>query len=287
MNSISELRKLCQNTRPAIYSDFLSRFYYKVSIYFTWICLKIGLSANQVTVLSGVIAIIGGLLLIPDSKTLTILGVICFHLFCILDMSDGEVARYRKQGGVTGHYLDWYMHFVSSTALLIGLFLASNESLDSAILTGIGLLAVITPIMEKSVQNAGWTVICWTRLRDIKNKSTGLCNEQKMEITKKPYSHQRSLLYRRIRFLLLSPLQDHWLPTILLIIAIADYLLFLVGVPFIKYKFLILLYIGVVGPVNIYINVRKMVMSQALSDGYRRLACPDRKIKLPEDDFLG
>ena len=45
-----------------------------------------------------------------------------------IDMSDGEVARYRNQGGVSGHYLDWYMHFVSSSALVIGLFLASKEN---------------------------------------------------------------------------------------------------------------------------------------------------------------
>ena len=287
MESISELRKLCQTTRPAIYSDFLSRFYYKVSIYFTWLCLKMGLSANQVTVLSGIISIIGGLMLIADSKIITMFGIMCFHLFCILDMSDGEVARYRNQGGVTGHYLDWYMHYVSSTALIVGLFLASLDLLDSVILTGISLLAVITPILDKSVQNSGWTVICWTRLRDIKNESDGLCAKQSPEITITKPTKQHTFLYRRFRFLLLSPLQDHWLPTILLIIAASDFILYLLELPFFEYKFLLILYIGILGPINIYLNVRKMVLSQALPDGYKRLVCPDKKIKLPDDDFLG
>jgi len=287
METISELRGICQSTRPSIFSDFLSRWYYKVSIYFTWVCLKLGMSANQVTVLSGVVAIIGGGLLISDSKVLTVFGILCFHLFCILDMSDGEVARYRKQGGVAGHYLDWFMHFISSTALMMGLFLFSIESIDSLILIAIGLLAVITPILEKSIQNAGWTVICWTRLRSIKNNSENICaNEQEIK-NKNPETAQSSLLYRRIRFLLLAPLQDHWLPTIILIIASIDLVLHYIGYVFIDYKVLLLFYIGIVGPIHIYLNVRKMVLSGALVDGYKKLVCPSREIKLPEDDFLG
>lgn len=287
MESISELRTICQSTRPSIFSDFLSRWYYKVSIYFTWLCLKLGMSANQVTVLSGAVAITGGLLLIADSKLLTILGALCFHMFCILDMSDGEVARYRKQGGVAGHYLDWFMHFVSSTALMMGLFLSAIDSISSLILVGIGLLAVVTPILEKSVQNAGWTVICWTRLRDVKNNSEEICNNKQQVKTNKSDNPQYSLIYRRIRFLMLSPLQDHWIHTIVLILATLDYMLGFIGYEFIDYKLLLLLYIGVVGPIHIYLNVRKMVLSDALTDGYKKLVCSSGKIKLPEDDFLG
>ena len=113
MESIPELRQICQSTRPSIFKDFLSKWYYKVAIYFTWICLKCRMSANQVTVLSGAVAMLGGVLLASSNSFLMFCGVICFHLFAILDMSDGEVARYRQQGGVAGHYLDWYMHFIS------------------------------------------------------------------------------------------------------------------------------------------------------------------------------
>ena len=287
METISELRGICQNTRPAIFSDFLSRWYYKVSIYFTWVCLKFGMSANQVTVFSGFVAILGGGLLVSDSKILTIVGVLCFHLFCVLDMSDGEVARYRNQGGVAGHFLDWFMHFVSSTAFMFGLFVSSIENIDSLILVAVGLLAVVTPILEKSVQNSGWTVICWTRLRNIKNNSESICNGEQESIAAKADHTQYSILYRRIRFLLLSPLQDHWLPTIVLIIASIDLIFNFMGNEFIDYKLLLLFYIGVVGPIHIYLNVRKMVLSGALVEGYQKLVCPTREIKLPEDDFLG
>lgn len=287
MESISELRNICQSTRPAIYSDFLSRWYYKVSIYFTWLCLVLKMSANQVTVLSGVVAILGGALLTSESKSLVLLGVVCFHLFAILDMSDGEVARYRNQGGVSGHYLDWYMHFISSTVLVAGLFLANWKSMGSIWVVIIGLLAVITPILDKCVQNAGWTVICWTRLRDIQKNSEGVCGEPDPAQNDTSSVFDRSKLARRIRFLILAPLQDHYISTVLFMIAGLDLILEMFGMPFLNYRFLLLLYIGMVGPVHIYFCVRHMVTSDALTSGYRKLACPSREIRLPEDDFLG
>jgi hypothetical protein len=244
------------------------------------------MSANQVTVLSGIVAIFGGLLLGANSKWLVLLGAVCFHLFAILDMSDGEVARYRKQGGVAGHFLDWYMHFVSSTALMFGLFLASVDSLNSPLLVLIGLLAVVTPILDKTVQNAGWTVICWTRLRDIKNNSSIICEEEISSRTAHSNFKQRSWLYRRFRFLLLAPLQDHWAPLILLIIAIVDLTFFLFGYSLLDYRLIWLIYAGVVGPVYLVFQVQHMVKTRALHDGYRRLTCYDKPMKFPQDDFL-
>lgn len=286
MESITQLRKKCQSTRPAIYSDFLSRIYYKLSIYFTWCCIKMKMSANQVTVLSGLVAILGGLMLSSDSKLIVIFGIICFHLFAILDMSDGEVARYRNQGGVSGHYLDWYMHFVSSSALVIGLFLASKENFNSTIFLLIGLLAVVTPILDKSIQNAGWTVICWTRLRDINNNTTGTIDPSTEENKENEKSKNKSWIYRRARFLFLSPLQDHWLPLILLIIAIIDLLLSISGFEVFDYRFPLLMYIGIIGPVYLYTRVKRMVKTNALKRGYNRLVYSKVPLKFPEDDFL-
>jgi hypothetical protein len=288
MESINQLRKICQSTRPSIFTDFLSKIYYRLSIYFTWACLHLKMTANQVTFLSGAFAILGGLLISTDSKGLVILGAVFFHIFAILDMSDGEVARYRKEGGVEGHYLDWYMHFVSSTALVIGLFLASRESFQSMWLMLLGLLAVITPILDKTVQNAGWTVICWTRLRDIKNNNEGSYGESADEIEQKKTGEikPKSWLYRRFRFLLLAPLQDHWLPLILLLLASLDWLFFISGIEVIDYRFPLIIYIGIVGPVCLYARVRRLVKTKALQDGYKRLFCNRAPLKFPEDDFL-
>jgi phosphatidylglycerophosphate synthase len=287
MESISELRKLCQSTRPSVYTDFLSTAYYRVAIYFTWICIKLNLSANQVTVLSGFFALVGGVLLGSDSKWLILLSAVCFHLFAILDMSDGEVARYRNQGGVTGHFLDWYMHFISSTAFVIGLFMASLDYLQSFSVTLIALVAVVIPILDKSVQNAGWTVICWTRLRDINNNSKGFCEEGKQVEMNPSDGNHTSWIVRRLRFMLLAPLMDHWIPLIFLLVALVDVFIPFSSLGLPDYRFIWLMFFGLVGPVNVFLSVRHLVQTQSLQDGYQRITCPSRKMKFPEDDFLG
>ncbi len=59
METISELRNICQKpkieSREAIgynYHGFKKRCDLKISIYFTWIFLRLGISANTVTILS-------------------------------------------------------------------------------------------------------------------------------------------------------------------------------------------------------------------------------------------
>jgi hypothetical protein len=202
-------------------------------------------------------------------------------------MSDGEVARYRNQGGVTGHFLDWYMHFISSTAFVIGLFMASLDYLQSFSVTLIALVAVVIPILDKSVQNAGWTVICWTRLRDINNNSKGLCEEAKQVKINSSDRKHTSIIIRRLRFMFLAPLMDHWIPLIFLLVALVDIFIPFSSLGLPDYRFIWLMFFGLVGPVNVFLSVRHLVQTQSLQDGYQRITCPSRKMKFPEDDFLG
>ena len=145
--------------------------------------------------MSGIFTIVGGLLISSSNYWLLLIGVLFFHIFAILDMSDGEVSRYRKQGGVNGHYLDWFMHFISSSSFMLGLFLASYSFLTHEILIIIGVLAVLFPILDKSVQTSGWTVICWTKLRDMKNSTAPNFTDINVEKNVLP----SSLIKRRIK----------------------------------------------------------------------------------------
>ena len=281
MESIKELRRICQSTRPSIFEDPLSRIYYKISIYFTWFCLVLRMSANQVTILSGLIAILGGFLISFESIYITLMGGLCFHIFAILDMSDGEVARYRDQGGVEGHYLDWFMHFITPTALVMGLFLSSAGSLDNKILLILGLIAVVVPLLSKSVQNAGWTVIVWTILRD---KKSG--NLSTFKLSQSKIKQNRSKFYKLIRLILTSPFEDRWSSLLILTLPLANLLSVALGINFIDYKFFWLIYMGLIGPIYLFIKVRELIQYSSLLKGYNRLVDPSHKVILPKDDFL-
>jgi len=133
--SITELRKICQESRYENEGGmpwFERNFYRRISIYFTKVFLKTGMSANQVTVIGALIGLIAGLFLAFANPLYWIIGVLFFYLVLIFDRVDGEVARYKNlasPGGriwiaslVSGYpHTDWHvcllefiMHFTIS-----------------------------------------------------------------------------------------------------------------------------------------------------------------------------
>jgi len=282
MESIKELREICQSTRPSIFGDFLSKIYYKVSIYFTWVCLVLKMSANQVTILSGAIAILGGFLISHPSVYITLLGGLCFHLFAILDMSDGEVARYRGQGGVEGHFLDWFMHFITPTALVMGLFLGSLDKLDNKFLLCLGLVAIIIPLLSKSIQNAGWTVIIWTLLRNKINKDFSLLEINEKEVEKKPESKP----FKLVRLILNTPFEERWSSLLIILLPLMDLIITALNFNSIDYKFWWLMYLGSIGPIYIFIRINILIKTSSLKRGYNKIIDKNHTVILPQDDFL-
>jgi phosphatidylglycerophosphate synthase len=99
----------------------------KISPYFDWLFLHIGLSGNQITFLSIVPVIIGSSLFLFSSPFYWILGWAVMQLYPILDCCDGEVARYKNQLTKFGYVMDEFLHPVSNAVVLafatFGLFL--------------------------------------------------------------------------------------------------------------------------------------------------------------------
>ncbi len=281
MESIQELREICQSTRPSIFRDPLSKIYYFLSIYFTWVFLKLNFSANQVTIFSAFIAFFGGLLISLDNKFFILFGGVCFHLFAIFDMCDGEVARYRNQGGVDGHFLDWYMHFLVPSFLIMGLFISSFEKINNLFFIIVSISALLTPILLKSIQSAGWTVISWTILR---NK---LSNEKGMQVSFEEKDKQStSKVFKAIRLILTSPFEDRWASLLVLILPLIDLFFFFLKFQFLDYRLYWLIYVGIFGPLLIYTKIKEVLDNSSLQKALSRIEDPTYQVKLPDDDFI-
>jgi phosphatidylglycerophosphate synthase len=122
MESTSELRDICQRTRETIfYKDpWISRHIYRViSIYFTRMFLKTGITANQVTLLGFLIGIIGVTFYWSSNPKFWLIGTFIFFVFMILDHVDGEIARYRKTSSTRGRYLDDITGYILRLYILI------------------------------------------------------------------------------------------------------------------------------------------------------------------------
>ena len=87
------------------------------AIYGTWLAVRLGLSAHQVT-LAALAASLGGALAIgAGSRRGFVLGVSLLHLGFWLDHVDGQVARWRGTSSLDGVYFDYLMHHLVNMAL--------------------------------------------------------------------------------------------------------------------------------------------------------------------------
>ncbi|RKX92290.1 MAG: hypothetical protein DRP84_10265 [Spirochaetes bacterium] len=149
---IRELRKICQKEKFENETGnlwFEWNFKRRESIYFTKLLLKIGISANQATLLSLLFALIGGFFLVfTDVKSL-ILSAVFLYLYLIFDCVDGEIARYTKTSSKLGSHLDFMVGtFVHPYAFICMTFGAYNALHDISIFA-FGFLAVILNLLHE------------------------------------------------------------------------------------------------------------------------------------------
>jgi len=123
VESIAKLRKKCQSNRKvkgrAGEHWIALKLYRRVSIYFTKFFLTIGVSANQVSALSFLLALSAALLFTTGSHLYSAFGALLIFISQTIDYSDGEIARYRGTAGKKGErvenvlgHLDIPMYFI-------------------------------------------------------------------------------------------------------------------------------------------------------------------------------
>jgi phosphatidylglycerophosphate synthase len=78
----------------------------KVSFYPTWLFLKFGMGANQVTFISMVVAAIGCSFLAFWGYTGKIIGALLINIWIVLDCVDGNIARYEGTLSKYGEFID-------------------------------------------------------------------------------------------------------------------------------------------------------------------------------------
>lgn len=91
-----------------------------LAVYLTWIVLHFPISANQVTFISIIAGIVGGILIASGGPVVFLMGVLLFHLWYLLDHVDGQVARFKNQASLSGVYFDYISHYIVHTAFFLG-----------------------------------------------------------------------------------------------------------------------------------------------------------------------
>lgn len=77
-----------------------------VSFFVTWLAIRIGLTTEAVSWLSGVAGLAGCIFLISGGQKFLVAGIGLLWLFNLLDCVDGDIARTMKTGNPYGQFLD-------------------------------------------------------------------------------------------------------------------------------------------------------------------------------------
>ncbi len=120
--TLSELRVRVQKDRHREIGNWLARRWGRpTAVYGTWLAVRLGLSANQVTLLALLAGLASAVAVASGSRTGFVAGAALAHLAFWLDHVDGQVARWRGTAGLGGVYFDYVMHHAQTLALGFGL----------------------------------------------------------------------------------------------------------------------------------------------------------------------
>ena len=179
MESIAELRKICQTAFKREPENVYGHFIRIFSIYVTRLLIPTSITANQVSVIMIVVGSTATLFFLSPSRWFFLTGALLMQFWYTLDGVDGEVARYRhyqksgsqlmdkRDGSLTGMYLDMINHYIINfllpVALGLGLFYQRGETRWLFI----GIAASLAQVLMLSMHDAR----CRTQLTHLKRFS--------------------------------------------------------------------------------------------------------------------
>src|ERR1700733_1892013 len=116
--SLAELRARVHKDRHREIGNWLARRVGRPSaVYGTWVAVRLGLTAHQVTLASLAASVGGSIAIGLGTRVGFVSGVGLLHLAFWFDHVDGQVARWRGTASLDGVYLDYLMHHAASFAL--------------------------------------------------------------------------------------------------------------------------------------------------------------------------
>jgi hypothetical protein len=120
--SLAELRARVHKGRHREIGNWLARRVARpTAVYGTWLAVRCGLTANQVTLAAVVISGASAVLIGSGTRGAFVAGVLLAFVAFWLDRVDGQVARWRGTASLDGVYLDYMMHHAANLALGFGL----------------------------------------------------------------------------------------------------------------------------------------------------------------------
>lgn len=162
IDDIRSLSRLPKEKKEYQKNDLWSYFVLrKISYHPTWLFLKLGLSANQVTLVSLVIGIAGCILLAFGSYSAMIAGVLLLFIYNLLDHVDGNIARYNKSATNYGKFIDALTGSCITTFIFVSAGIGAFNHPDLSLNSLLHLFSAIDINKSTFLILGAWTSLCY------------------------------------------------------------------------------------------------------------------------------
>ena len=280
MLSYSQVKKRCVEERFFKYSRWRGFIFLEPSFFLTWIFVNLGWSGNAVSALSGVVTIIGGILLASQNNLVVFIGSFAYMLFYLLDYVDGSVARYQNQGGMSGQFIDWLMHSVSGLSIVLGIFLGALQAVGYG-LVPFGIVTIVCISLMLDRFSFAWWALCMYRQQSLvagaDDTYPGLDLKQNNAI---------SLPHKFFKYVSLCLFHERSLVFLLPLLAGGSLFLEWVDIPIVDFRVILVVFGSTVLPIFIIFELISMVKHKKIEKAYVKIFHSDDCPVLPDEHFF-
>ena len=210
---LKEVKARCERDRFFTYSGFHDRLFVPIAVYLAWLSLRLGVSGNQVSWISGFVAVIGGFMLATNDTLLILIGSFGYIIWYLLDYVDGVVARIEGKGGISGQYIDWIMHVIAHTAIVSGICIGAMENTGAWLLPFV-IMSIIASVLSFAKISMGWFAICMEQQQLISKNANIAKKDFAMNTLKETYLisfvRKVTVLFFHENYLIFSILLQHF-----------------------------------------------------------------------------
>jgi len=274
--SIKQVKERCMDGRFLSYTHWIDKIFVPPSIYLVWISVNLKISANTISWISAILAILGAILISSQNTLYIFIGTLFYLLYYLFDYVDGGVARFNQTQGVSGQYMDWIMHVISSTAIMTGLAIGAINASGNW-LVPFSILAIIASVLIYARHSMAWFAII---MENQQKRSKGISNNILFKTINK---RKDSIVYDFIRKCVCKFYHEETLIFLLPLLSLLNLLL-----TNIYFDFRVLLIIGAGAfyfPI-LLIEVHKLGTNNKIPEAYNKLFISSTKPILPDDHFL-
>ena len=109
------------------YTCFKARLYIELSAVVIYLCLKLRVQPNTVSVVCAIAYLVAGILIVIPANTCVLIGALIFFFNPALDWTDGALARIVGTSSLSGHLLDVFEAHLGLLCLhsALGFFIAN------------------------------------------------------------------------------------------------------------------------------------------------------------------